>query len=177
MNDDNLLNNSTNDNQTYHATKNLNTAIENPTINMNSAVGVNIKDVEANTFYDDRFSNSNDSGSYSDGSAHSDSNLNSYDLSSFPSNSVEPSTSSQISTNNTQFVPNFVPNENNFNTDNVDERVVYEPTLEEKKRHNKFMVPRELKILVFIAFILFIFILLVPYVYDFFKGLELALTR
>ena len=54
MNDNDLKNN-TQENNTYHATSNLNTAIENPQINMNSAVGVNIKSVASDNIANSNF--------------------------------------------------------------------------------------------------------------------------
>ena len=51
MNDNNLNNNSNKVN-TYRATSNLNTAIENPQINVNSATGINIKNSNNNYYAD-----------------------------------------------------------------------------------------------------------------------------
>ena len=52
MNDNDLRNgfdnNGSNNDNTYRATTNLNTAIENPNVNINSVMGVNIQDVEMN---------------------------------------------------------------------------------------------------------------------------------
>ena len=170
---------------TYRATTNLNTAIENPQINMNSAIGVNIKDVDSSNFNTTNFSHNalsnnqfnDDYSSLENNNANDSFNFSqNVDYQANPSIQEEPSSfvgSSSYIENTNQFInhdeTHFVPTN--------DGTTVYEPTLEEKKRPSGgIKISRELKILFFIVFILFIFILLMPYVYDFFKNLQLVIT-
>lgn len=193
MNDKEMVNDNSQIN-TYRATTNLNTAIENPQINMNSAVGVNIKNVDSNNLATTNFSNdtllnnqfNNDYGSL--GNNHVDNSFNFSQNVDYQANtSIQKSVSSFDNTDrSTSYVDNsnYTGNTNQFINNNETHFVPtndgvssYEPTLEEKKRPSSgIKISRELKILFFIVFILFIFILLMPYIYDFFKKLQLVLT-
>ena len=58
---DNEIKYTQDDKNVYRATSNLNTAIENPQVNINSAVGVNIKNANySNDSYSSNIVNSND---------------------------------------------------------------------------------------------------------------------
>lgn len=166
---DNEFNDVNNDlgNGTYHATTNLNTAIENPKINMNSAVGVNIEDVQSSNYVASNLITSNDNANLD-----VNSQFNHQTFTGESSNSVEISNSSDSE----QSASNFIPTGGNNHVDSVD-RVVYEPTMEENKRHEKFTISREIKILMFIVAILFVFLLLMPYIYDFFQKLSLGIAN
>ena len=175
MNDNDFMNSNSSEKNTYRATPNLNTAIENPQINMNSAVGVNIKSVDSNKAapsYEDGVNYSSyqveNSVNYSE---TSQSNLNSqFYNQNFSNQKVDEVY--QTKKENSQFIPtnsemNYEPT---FGTDNVG----YEPTMKENKRHDKESVlSREFKVLLFIVFILFVFLLIMPYIYDFFQKLML----
>ena len=81
---------------------------------------------------------------------------------------------------NNQFIPDTSVNYN-YSDEQVDSSnnnsSVYEPVMEQNKNSNgKITIPREFKIALFIIFILLIFIALMPYIYDFFKDLELIIT-
>lgn len=180
---------------TYRATSNLNTAIENPQININSAMGVNIKDVEndnlANTNQVD-FSNSyndshNDSSSFSnnynqfDNFSSNQFNNNSFEQNMNNTNVINNQGNSQFLSNannqNVSIQPELSDNQQKENINISNQNVSYEPVMHEKKKQPKTVtVPRELKIMLFIIFILFIFILIMPYIYDFFKELQLVIT-
>lgn len=183
MNDNDLGKNSQSK-STYRATTNLNTAIENPQINMNSAVGVNIKnvasnnDIDINSTVDNSYSNFNESQSFDYNTQFNQIQNNSImdfknnldDQNSFLNKSVE-------NMESVQYVPTYSEVSSDVTSTSNNGEVVYAPTLEEKKRHDKkFKVPREFKVMLFIVFILLIFILLVPYIYDFFKQLQLVIT-
>ena len=177
MNENNLMNDSQKKN-TYHATTNLNTAIENPQINIDSVVGVNIKDVESSNLVDNY--NSNDDIEVIMNNSSFDSNIPN---SSFQNENKFQQMDSYFESLNkkeeqpSQFVPNTSVNETDFVSNSENDNIVYEPTMKEKKRHDKkFQISREFKVMIFIVFILFIFILLVPYIYDFFKQLELMVS-
>lgn len=80
-------------------------------------------------------------------------------------------------TQNNNFISNQDLNNNYVPTNDYSSEVHYEPTMEEKKRRERFTIPTEVKVTGFIVFILLIFVLLMPYIYDFFKNLQLSLTR
>lgn len=167
MNDNDLMNDGAKVDSTYRATTNLNTAIENPQINMNSAVGINIKDVGPNNLANDRFSNDNMvNTSFSNNIVSTDIN-NTYDQTSY-------TTENQFITNTTSVGGNYSQDV----TPSFHEEVSYEPTMEEKKeKNNRFVIPRDFKIMLFIVFILFIFILVMPYIYDFFRNFQYETIR
>ncbi len=190
---ENELNGQSSKVDTYHATTNLNIDIENPQIHMNSAVGMNIKDVHSNNYANPQIS---------DDSINNYTNFNQNLVSNnfqnnYSTNEIEKSTSGTNLVQNqpkeefnnhfqspesNQFISNNLSSygENNQYVPNADltSHVVYEPTMEErKKKRTVFSLSMELKVTIFIVFILFIFILLMPYVYDFFKNLQLAFTR
>ena len=80
---------------------------------------------------------------------------------------------------NNQFIPDTSVNYNysNEQVDSSSNSSVYEPVMEQNKNSNgKITIPREFQIALFIIFILLIFIALMPYIYDFFKDLELIIT-
>ena len=179
MNDNELNNNSSRVN-TYRATSNLNTAIENPQINMNSAVGVNIKDVDnSNSYIENGVSHQEfdqtDINNIGTSNQMMDQNMNmGLNSQAYHANSES---DFQSSLGSNQFIPNPAENVSGsgVNIHSAGEpKVMYEPTLEEKKKKsNGITVPRELKVMLFIVFILIIFILVMPYIYDFFRNLQL----
>lgn len=209
---DNKTNFEENGKNVYRATSNLNTAIENPQINMNSAVGVNIKDVDSSNFANDgTFSgeenynmpnaldnnisndfNNHDSNMVANNSSFEESKMKDNDFNfqdNLGQNLSNNYTSPQI--NNSSFIKNDDSSSSvdsntfrdNFNTEtnyvatSGNEHVVYEPTMKEKKKRSvSFTITRELKVILFIIFILLIFILVIPYIYDFFKELQLVIT-
>lgn len=191
-------------NNTYRATTNLNIDMENPQIHINSAVGMNIKEPSqtqnfsqeysspSNTGYDDFYkdysnvpsqtqnNNSNNSQTNpSDGYEvnHNFSNMNSNNQ--WMNSEITENTANLENKNyqNTQFISNQDLNNNYVPTNDYSSEVHYEPTMEEKKRRERFTIPTEVKVTGFIVFILLIFVLLMPYIYDFFKNLQLSLTR
>lgn len=183
MNDNDLMRDVPERN-TYRATTNLNTAIENPQINIDSAVGVNIRDIESNSspVNNSSFNNSYDSFSASEFNAN---NMNnnyyngniSSELNDVYAQSVMNNTVDQNQQTN-QFIQNnnVVEDTSSYVSATENESANYVPTMEEKKRHDKktVQVPREFKMILFIAFILFIFILVIPYIYDFMQDFVLS---
>jgi len=194
----------------YRATSNLNTAMENPEVNINSAVGVNIQDVTNNNYgslennavnYSFEQNNLNNSfevnnqisdqnSNFQSSSFYKNDNFNgNVDVSNNFVNDVADEGNKSNTTNTNEFVnvnspAQFVTTTNsNVNVDHSDvasmlkDKVIYEPTLKEKKKPKaKVEVSKEFKVMLFISFILFIFILVVPYIYDFFKELQLVIT-
>lgn len=190
---------------TYRATTNLNTAIENPQVNINSAIGVNIQNADTTHFTNDSFSNNSsfdnnmnqfgmnanddtDSNRFAvNDSIHTNIDSSSYNNNmnhnSYNDNVYTDNFSSQVSSNvdgsmshlGNQFI--MGGNEKSDEEFTSYDTAIYEPTLEEKKRQKKgITIPSELKVLIFIVFILLIFILLMPSIYDFFKNLQLVIT-
>ena len=191
---------------TYRATTNLNIDMENPQIHMNSATGMNIKDVNQtnnlSSNFNDSFNDSDDF--YKDYSNqkpisqtyHASSNnpyqnpqnpINYSDMSN--SNFKEDNlyenpniTSSNLYNNQSYQESSFIPT-NTSNTSytpsssSYSTGVEYEPTMEERKEKKTFKIPVEVKITGFIVFLLLIFVLIMPYIYDFFKNLQLSLSR
>lgn len=162
MNDNDLRNDIKSEN-TYHATTNLNTAIENPQVNINSAMGVNIQNTD-----NGMVSNLNNNDFLETNQFSEDNNIQNY-------------VDNQNQDNNLQFIPNednkqsFSSSDDSSFTSNG--QVSYEPIFQEKKKPSTgIVVSRELKVMIFIVFVLFLFILVIPYIYDFFKGLQLVIT-
>ena len=162
MNDNDLRNDIKSEN-TYHATTNLNTAIENPQVNINSAMGVNIQNTD-----NDMVSNLNNNDFLETNQFSEDNNIQNY-------------VDNQNQENNLQFIPNednkqsFSSSDDSSFTSNG--QVSYEPIFQEKNKPSTgIVVSRELKVMIFIVFVLFLFILVIPYIYDFFKGLQLVIT-
>ena len=190
MNDNDIRNN--NDNNVYRATTNLNTAIENPTVNINSATGVNM--VSASV-YDNNFNIQdnemainnvpNQQVDIMNNVVNQDLNLNS---SAIVNN--EPVVD-YGNVNNNQFIPNMDSNINmqqvdiNNNIDNsnmdtyqVDENAKYEPIMPTKKKPKRVSVlSNEVKAMMIIIFILLAVVYVIPYIYDFFRGMDLVITN
>jgi len=187
MNDNDLINNSSMENK-YKATRNLNTEIENPQINISSAVGLNIKDTlnnniptnnTINNYFNENLNQNNNELNNSINTASSTNNTNfmTQDNNNFiQTNTINNNdTNNFINTNNTQYNNNFENESNNESYIPVEEKELYQPTLKEKKKQKSFKIPSELKIMMFIIFILLLFILVVPYIYDFIKEVELSI--
>ena len=161
----NELNNNGNSN-VYKATSNLNTAIENPQINVNSATGVNMRDSGYNNYADNSNSTNNTdflNNSYSNQFDTSSQTLN---------NNVDTNINSSVDTNVN--VNDYQPVYDNSNSGNYS----YEPVMEEKKVEKGNAISdlfhsKEFKIIIFIAFILCLFLLVMPYIYDFFTNLRM----
>ena len=198
---------SSNSNQ-YRATTNLNTAMENPQINMNSAMGLNLDsnnqlsqsndNAVQNTSFDDEeyhaTSNLNTGADYSElgqsnhmefdnnfqqdgvdidpfSSQLSNSNVNNFEV----ENSENTSSTNLNYQSGNSFIPNVEQVNSNYNT--VEQGVAYQPVMEKNKKSvKKITLSRELKGTFFVVFILAIFVLLMPYIYDFFKGLHFIVT-
>lgn len=166
MNDNNLANNSfnNNNNNTYHATSNLNTAIENPQINVSSATGVNIKDSGYNNYAENNINNN----------------------SNFLNNNFNQTTNDIPQSNSSDIQNKYIPtnNDNNYNYNSYSnqntENYSYEPVMKEKKKEKNALSStihsKEFKIMAAIVFILVLFLLLMPYIYDFFRELSMNMT-
>ena len=176
-NNENQVNNTGSNVGVYKATTNLNTAIENPNIDVDSATGINIQNNQFNN--NDTFNNN-----YS-----FDSNFQSnYDVNSNSFNSKQVNDGTSVLTDRNVGVSSDVSTvssnaswlNENTNVSNDNEEANYEPVYEKKEAKGEgklnFLKSRELKMVVFIAFLLLIFILLLPYLYDFFNRIVLLIT-
>ena len=189
MNDNNLINNSDSTTR-YKATRNLNTEIENPEININSAVGVNIKDISPNNipnndninnYFNDNLNNNlniQNENNYGNTSQVLPNNIN---QNSFINPNNNYSTMGNQNTSYDNNINQTTPNYNELNKSTGYVATItneeYKPTMQEKKKHQSFKVPTELKVMILIVLILLIFIFVIPDIYEFIKGIELTLTR
>lgn len=164
MDDNNLNNNNLNNNKvnTYHATSNLNTAIENPQINVNSATGINIKDSGYNNYAENNINNNTN---------FLNNNFNQ------PNNNINQTSDNDISS---KYVPNNDYNNYNSYSNQNTENYSYEPVMKEKKKEKNALSgtihSKEFKVMIFIVFILILFLLLMPYIYDLFRELSMSMT-
>ena len=147
----------------YKATSNLNTAMENPNMDVSSATSVNIQD---NQIYNNSAFNSNNS-NVTSFNVSSDINVSNID-----DDIVKNKIQNTILSNSNSFENNNVINE--ISSEN------YEPVYEKKEVESTsskkgILNSRELKLVVFISFSLFIFILLLPYLFDWFNKLILTI--
>ena len=169
MNDNDLRFGTDGDN-TYRATANLNTAIENPQVNINGAMDVNlgnnlnVNNVDINHGFGVEQNINNSSNDNINNEFYFDSR------------------NDMVVNNSNLNVENNIVNENvvvsnSDNIDNSNEKVSYEPTLKQKKKPLfGIEVSREIKAMMFIIFILLVVVFVIPYVYDFFKELDLVVT-
>lgn len=192
MNNNDFLNDNSPDNK-YRATRNLNTEIENPEMNINSAIGVNIKDIptgsDSNAEKINSYFNSNINTTEENFNTNFPQNNNtSYDASNvnitknYNQNQNlfinETNNANSLNQENNNFNTSYNNNEKSLNDyDKKEQTSNYKPTLQEKKKPKSFQIPNELKVMIFIVFILLLFIIIVPYVFDFVKEIELILTR
>lgn len=160
MNGNNLDNNSNNnDTSTYRATSNLNTAIENPQINVNSATGVNMQDLGYNNYANNN-NNLNNNSQFLNNSYNNQGEVNDYN-----DNITSPV--------NDSFNSNQSQSEN-------DGSYTYEPVMQEKKVKKENVISsllhsKEFKAIIFIVFILCLFLLVMPYIYDFLRNLKMSI--
>ena len=187
MNDNDYINNTQPSNNTYRATRNLNTEIENPEININSAVGINIQDSFDNTNISNpdsinnylNFNNNNGftqpevDNNYQNNSYYPNDYNNNYNM---QNNHQETNNSTFI--NNTKIKEEQEPNHTiSFNNKTEEPKSQYKPLLKQKKKKESIAIPSELKVTMFIVFLLLLFIVVMPYIFDFVKQIELSLTR
>ena len=194
-----LFDNDNSSNNTYRASTNLNMAIENPDVNINSIMGVNIQNVDTNNSQSNVNYNQS-SNNLEQGFINNDVNNQVYNNSQSFINNNNFSQNSEVINNNTvdmnnntndqyqaQFIMgdgtnlnsnvnsniNFVSEDNSSSTDNVDSNVKYKPTIEAKKKPGSGVeVAKEVKAMFVIVIILSLFIFGMPYIYDFFRNMN-----
>ena len=160
MNENNLDNNSNNnDTSTYRATSNLNTAIENPQINVNSATGVNMQDLGYNNYANNN-NNLNNNSQFLNNSYNNQGEVNDY------SDNITSPVNDSFNSNQSQ--------------SEDDGAYTYEPVMQEKKVKKENVISsllhsKEFKAIIFIVFILCLFLLVMPYIYDFFRNLKMSI--
>lgn len=186
MNDNDLINNNFTNN-TYKATRNLNTEIENPEMNINSAVGVNIQDLPTNNIPNNDTINNyftsdlNQSNNQDNNNFQNTNNYNNFNNQNNTGNTTFINSSSNTFIN--QNLENQINNnyeENSYTTETsgyvpTDNTNNYTPTLKEKKKKERIGIPSELKVTIFIVLLLLLFISVMPYIFDFVKNIELTL--
>ena len=95
-----------------------------------------------------------------------------------------------VNVNNNQFIPDMdssinvqqvdINNIDNSNMDTyqVDENAKYEPIMPTKKKPKRVSVlSNEVKAMMIIIFILLAVVYVIPYIYDFFRGMDLVITN
>ena len=135
----------------YRATSNLNTALENPDVTVENTMGINIQDLD------------NNDQSYV---GNKDFIINN----NYDSILVENNISNDI---NNVSNDNVVSNINNVSNDNVS----YKPTMKPKKKPaTGIKLAKEVKAMMIIILFLLIVVFVIPYVYDYFKEMNLVIT-
>ena len=171
MNDNNLKYEANRQN-IYRATSNLNTAIENPEVNISGAVGINIQnsDSDLNNDYN-RQSIANNSYNVPDNQFVDVKQ----EVSSFLQNNIK--LDDELNNNNQINIENVV-SDNRVNDINLsNNKINYEPTLNKKKKPSSgLMLSNEVKMMAVIIFVLLIFLFIIPYIYDILSKLELVIT-
>lgn len=174
MNNNNLETDSNNE-YTYRATANLNTAIEEPQVNIDSMMGVNMynSDTDVNV-YSQKLDNYQVK-DFNNFVSQADLQLNNVQ-SEFISNNNNNNSNSQFIVNEKQeFNENY--NDSDLNLSNNNDKVLYKPTMKQKKKPNSgLIISKEVKMMIIIIFILLLFLFIIPYIYDFFRGLQLVIT-
>ena len=180
--EDNNFDSNTQNVGTYRATTNLNTAIENPQVSINNAVDVNIQSVSDSSF-NNNVQNSfvPNNGIQSNDSVNQQSN-----------NHVNQQSNNYVNQQSDNFIPlnqesdtDIQVNDSYLDADKIDNEdnivptgnVSYTPVGEKKNRKSfDFAISKELKLMAFVAFLLLIFVLAIPSIYDFFKKLGLVIS-
>lgn len=185
MNDNDLRyefdNNDTNNDNTYRARTNLNTAIENPDVNINSVMGVNIQNIDAsnsqNNLEQSLINNDINTQVYTNSQSFMNNNnvdLNINNKNQYQAQFIEDS----VSNNNINPNMSFDSYDDISSTDNLDSNVRYEPTLKTKKKpSSEVVIAKEIKAMFVIVLVLLLFIFVVPYIYDFFREMDLVITN
>ena len=176
MNDNNFMNN----NQAaspYKATRNLNTEIENPEININSATGINIQESNSDNISSNNYFNSqlnNNFNQIEDNKTVSEDSIENY-INTKESNTFI-TNENVVTPNNTNYNEQYSEMyDNNITSTNKVNN--YQPTLKEKKKPKSFKIPSELKVMLLIVGILLLFMTVMPKIFDFISEIELKLTR
>lgn len=173
---DNELNFQKNDN-VYQATTNLNTAIENPNVDIDSATNINIENNLNSMIYSNNLNTVEDN-NYNTNVVDMNNNFNSNVVS---NDALEQSSNQNLFVNNGNF--NVENNQSNidFGTDIIiqnnktSNKVSYQPTIKKKNKPSSgLVVPNEVKAMVVIIVILLMALFVIPYVYDIVKGLSLG---
>lgn len=174
MNDNNI-------NNTYRATKNLNTALESPEYNVNDTLGINIKDVDNKVRSEDyKVQDSNNYLSNNTDNSMLNTDQNDYDKNvnnDFINNDISLNTNSNSFINDTNIFNSnsFIDNNNSVSlmTSNNEKVSTYTPTSPERKKKVAFSISTELKMLAFIVLILLFFVFLMPKFYRVIMRLKL----
>ena len=173
--------------QQYRATSNLNTAIENPEFNVNNAIGINIQtdNKDSGSLVESRDISDvpvDDQKIYQSNILNQQINHTNYDVDVSPvlsQSSYQDDSNDSVFEQSNSFVPDssLTSNEVNVSYEPVSDSNSYEPVMENNKKNSGITISRDLKLFIFIVFILVIFVLLLPYIYDFFKGLKFIMAR
>lgn len=175
MNDNNLINNQSNQGK-YHATRNLNTEIENPEINVNSVTGVNIKDISSTN----KISNNDTIASYfNNGNGLNNSIVDNNEILNANTPKIENTNinlNKRLNDSNDTVMEEKINNTSSY--ENSKKQVIYEPTLKEKKTQKQNLkIPTELLVMFLVVIILLIVVIVIPYIHEIIQEIQLKLTR
>ena len=165
----------------YKATRNLNTAIENPEMNVNGITTVNIQDISSNNNKNENEKINLENLNISNNTIEN--NTNKIE----PQNIIPETNDEEIAKEETKILSKFLNqsqkkiSETEINDiKNYEENkkpTQYMPVLEEKKEDNKdSKIPSELLVLGLVVLILLIVVIVIPYIYDFIQNIILNMT-
>ena len=165
----------------YKATRNLNTAIENPEMNVNGITTVNIQDISSNNNKNEDEKINLENLNISNNTIEN--NTNKIE----PQNIIPETNDEEIAKEETKILSKFLNqsqkkiSETEINDiKNYEENkklTQYMPVLEEKKEDNKdSKIPSELLVLGLVVLILLIVVIVIPYIYDFIQNIILNMT-
>ena len=174
------MNDNNSNNNTYRATRNLNTALEAPEYKADDTLDVNIKDVDNNNYVRDEIINSDKVNNNIKKASNEEiikksvDDSSEYNLSSDNENtfiSVDIAKGGNVSDYDTSTIDN--DDSVALMTGNDEQKSTYTPTSSERKKKEPFSVPNELKLLILIIIVLLVFVFFMPKVYSIFKKIEL----
>ena len=175
------MNDNNSNNNTYRATRNLNTALESPEYRADDTLDVNIKDVDNNNYVrneiiksDKVYENKEQNLSNNEKSLEEEIIKKNIDDSSANNNTFI--SSDIVKGRSIDNYDSFADDDNglvSLVTDSDERKSIYTPTSPERKKKEPFSVTSELKLLIVIIIILLVFIFFMPKVYSFFKEIEL----
>jgi len=166
----------------YRATSNLNTALENPDVTVENTMEINIQDLDNNdqsyVGNKDFIINNNYDSILLENNISND--INNVSNDNVVSNINNVSNDNVVSNINNVSNDNVVSNINNVSSDNVVsnvDNVSYKPTMKPKKKPaTGIKLAKEVKAMMIIILFLLIVVFVIPYVYDYFKEMNLVIT-
>lgn len=191
---DNLTNNSYNNNGYKATNNNLNTAIDNPSIDVDSVTGINIQNNQSVTSFSSVSTFDNNLNRVNNNLNQDNIYNNTYESIVKDNNNI--SGNNINNNNNFSTINNIDTNDNNnfsTTTNNIDTSDNYSSSINDNSNikasdyeavyakkeipnNNKIVFSKDLKLVIFIVFLLFIFTLFLPTLFDLFNKLIILIT-